>query len=303
VGGLHSAGFDRGVYGGATMDKLEEKIDPQVDATVDHVTFAGMDMSKPMRRLIAADTLSLGLLDGLTIGRIEYDGMTTITPQGAPITIASFFVSDVSFDKGLPASLTFGMNGVRVTRAMAANPQGRAGFDLLGLDAMTISLGAGFSIDAEKGTAALRNASFKIDELGALTLDADLSGLSPQDLMDGDFAAAEAGLSLDHASLRYDDASLIDRWMRNAGGKGRGDPAILRKQFAALAQLRLAAFGGSPNVAASGKAVSDFLMDPHSLTITATPPSPVPMDVLTTMPELAPPQIEELLGLLVSANQ
>jgi hypothetical protein len=303
VASFQSAGFDRGVYKGGVMNNLVEKIDPQITATVDHITFAGMDISKPMRKLISADALTPDLLDGLTMERIEYDGFTAIMPQGAPVTIGSFFLSDVSFARGLPASITFGMNGVRVTRAMAANPRGQAGFDLLGIDTMTISLGAGFSIDADKGTAALRNASFKIDELGALTLDADLSGLSTDGLTAGDFNAVEAGLSLDHASLRYDDASLVDRWMRNAGGKGQGDPAILRRQFAAMAQARLAVFGDGPDVAASGKAASDFLMNPHSLTITAAPPSPARFDVLSTLSQMSPPQIQALLGLSVSANQ
>jgi hypothetical protein len=106
------------------------------------------------------------------------------------------------------------------------------------------------------------------------------------------------------ASLRYQDASLIDRILAASGEKDPAKLAQMRKQFAAGF---LQAFGGlaaDPKIALSLKAISDFAAKPNNLTITLDPPMPAPLDALQTeLMEGGPQALVTTLGVSVTANQ
>jgi hypothetical protein len=175
------------------------------------------------------------------------------------------------------------------------DPRAQDAFDKLGIDTLTLSLAATYQWDLDQKQIVVRNIVLKIDELGALTLSADLAGMSPG-------ADPKSG-SLLHAVLRYDDASLADRALKAAALQTGADATAFRQQIMALVDMRATALGNAPAIAAVANAVKTFLADPHSLTIELAPPSPVAFSALQGLAAMQPGDIATLIGLTVSANK
>jgi hypothetical protein len=262
--------------------------------TVDRVTMAGLDARKPLGQVLAGEEPAASMLDGLTLGRIEYDGMS-ILPAGAtaPIALGSFALSDIAFSQGMPVSGRFAWDGLHLARAQISNPQFSFLMNKLGLDTLTVSIGASYKWDLDQKRIAIRDTTLKIDELGALDLQTDLS-----DIAAGDAWASQIRLA--HALLHYHDATLTERAFRLAAAGA--DPAAFRQQTIATIEQQRANLGDNPERIAMSKAIVAFLTAPGSLTIELSPPSPVPFTTLRTAGTLPPPQLLSLIGLSVTSS-
>src|SRR5260370_37127206 len=174
--------------------------------------------------------------------------------------------------------------------------RGQEAFDKLGLDTLTLSLVASYQWDLEQKRVAVRTLAFKIDELGALNLSAELADMTPGE-------GWQTRGSLFHALLRYDDASLADRMLKAAALLSNTDPAAFRQQVITMVDMRAAALGDSPAISAAVAAVKTFLGEPHSLTIELAPPAPVAFSALPAASTMPPGDIAALIGLTVTANK
>jgi hypothetical protein len=287
--------FDRGEGGDTVMDGLVETVGPGLSVSVEHASQAGMSVRAPLMRVIAGGPLTMAVLDGASLKRMQFDEMTTTGPKGAPVKLHSFYVSDLAFDHGSIESAGFGMTGLTLSAASMPESQSRALFRQLGLETLTVNLGANYRWDADKREATVRDAALKVDELGALTVSADLGNVDPG-------AAAAAQPTFANGSIRYVDASLIDRLL--SGGKQTPlQAAAARQQFAAGLVQQIAQLGLGPKVDASAKAIADFAAKPQSLTITLAPPTPIPLTDLQAIGQGGLPNLITMLGLSVTANQ
>ena len=103
--------------------------------------------------------------------------------------------------------------------------------------------------------------------------------------------------------MRYDDASLADRAFKAASLQTNVDPTALRQQVGMIIDIRAAALGDSPAIAAAVNAVKTFLGDPHSLMVELAPPAPVAFSALQAAGTMKPEDIAALVGLSVTANK
>jgi hypothetical protein len=293
---IAGASVDRGKMATAAMDGMSFKAGPQGDVTVDHVGITGLDAQNVLTQALSATTVDPSMVDGLTLGKLEYAGMTVKMPDEPPVTIGSIAVSNIVFAHSLLVSGEFSVAGFKITKALMTDEQALDAFNKLGLDVATLSFGAGYKWDVDKKTAVLKEASFKIDELGALTLSADLGGIEKPETM-------EQTATLNHAVLRYNDASFAGKALKIAATESGADPAGFGQQMAAMVQAQGAMIGKSPGIAAATKAIGTFLTDPHNLTIELTPPQPLAMATLDDDKDLPPEQIFNKLGVKVTANQ
>jgi hypothetical protein len=294
---IAGSGVDRGKMASAVMDGMAIKMGPSGDMTVDHVAMTSIDARDTLTRVLAATTLDPAMADGLTLGKLEYLGMTVRPPQQPPVVLSSITVSDLAFAHGLLVSADFGVTGLKINKAQLNDEQAEEAFDKLGLQTATISFGAGYKWDVDKKTAVLKQASLKVDELGTLTLSIDMTGIEKADTL-------MTTATLNHALLRYDDASFTGRAFKLAAAEnGGGDPAAFSKQAIAMVQVETAMLGNSPAIKAAGAAVTSFLTNPHNLTIELAPPQPMAVDALYAVKDLPPPQIFDQLGVKVTANQ
>jgi hypothetical protein len=212
------------------------------------------------------------------------------------VTLSSIAFSNFAFAHSQLVSGDFAVAGLKLSKAQITDPQVLDSFNKLGLETLTIGFGAGYTWDADKKLAAVKNVNLKIDELGALTLSMDLGGVDKPETM------AQTA-TLNHAVLRYNDASFAGRAVKMAAAESGADPAQFGQQLAGMVQMQSAALGNSPAIAAAGKAVSDFLTNPHNLTIELSPPQPLPVATLENDKDLPPDQIFTKLGVKVTANQ
>jgi hypothetical protein len=290
-----SRGQDRGALAEAEAEGISMKMGAMGTGTVERMSIAGYDLHKPMSQLLSAATPAPEMLDGLTIGKIEYAGMSVQYGDRPPIALGRMTLSNIAFSGFVPVSGGLALEGLRVSKQMMPDPRAVEGFDKLGLDTLTFSAGLAYQWDLAQKRLALRNIVFKVDELGALNLAVDVAQIAPN-LM----GAMQAELA--HALLTYDDNSLVDRAIKAAAAVQQRDAASYRTMLVALVKDQAAHFADSPPLVAAGKALVDFIDAPHSLAIELSPPKPVTIMELQGAAAMPPPQLATTLGLSVTAN-
>jgi hypothetical protein len=293
---MSGTGYDRGLRGDAQAEDATFESPPMGTLTLERVSMSGMKFQQPLTQLLSGDPLAPEMLDGLAIGRVDYTGMRVKTPDGKEVPVGTFSISKIGFAHGVPISGELSYVGLKLSKSLMPDARGQEAFDKLGLDTMTLSLAASYQWDIEQKRMAVRTLSFKIDELGALNLSAELSDMTPGE-------GWQTRGSLFHALLRYDDASLADRMLKAAALLANTDPAAFRQQLIAMVDLRAAPLNDSPAIAAAVAAVKTFLGEPHSLTIELAPPAPVAFSALKAASTMPPGDIAALIGLKVTANK
>jgi len=198
--------------------------------SVDRGAVDDADLREADVRLLAGDPLSQALLDGLHIGKLEYDGLSVRSKNGTVQPIGNFALSHLRFRRA------FGICGAELERGACRRqpdpiPQVKEAFDKIQLDSATLSLAVAFDWNIARKRLTIHDTMLKIDELGTLALTADFldagPGFAPQDRA-----------RLAHLKLRYDDVSLGDRGLKAMAAQTGADPELLRRRLLGVPQIR-----------------------------------------------------------------
>ena len=294
---MESGPYDRGTFSSVTSEDITMTAGTQGTGSVDRLDIAGIDLRKPLLQLLAGDTPTPEMLDGLAIGRIEYSGFAVVQPNLPKFSFGGLSVSKVAFTGAVPVSGEFALTGIRLNKKQMPAAQAIEAFDQLGVDTLTLSFGAAYRWDLDQKRISLDNAVVTVDELGAVNLSADVADVSPEQ------GLSSAQARLVHALLRYHDASLAERALRVAATQSHADPAEFRQKLITMVQQQAAALGDSPAISAGAAAITAFLAAPQSLMIELAPPSPVALRSLQGAATMPPADLIALLGVTVTANQ
>jgi hypothetical protein len=289
--------YERGRLEKSVAEGLSTKIDPGFDSSIDKMELTGLDMRATCQRLAAGAPLEPSLLDGMSLARFAYSGISVRTAElGQPMTLGSIVLSNIAFSHGLPASVDFAINSAKVSKAQMTDPDAIEGFTKMGLDTLTMSFGAGYKWDPAKQAASIHDVALKIDELGALGLSVDFTGVDKPETL------AETA-KLQGALLRYTDASLTRRVLALAAQDAGADPAAFRTQLTTMIQAQSkTVLGTSPAATAATGAVLAFLADPHALTVQLAPAQPLGFDAIDQLQAGPPAKMFQALGVKVTAN-
>jgi hypothetical protein len=288
--------FDRGIMRGAALRGITLHDNVVGALSIDHVAMSTIDVREPMTRLILGDPLSPAMLNRISIGRIEYAGITAQPPGQPAIHITGFSMGPVTFTDGMPVSGELGWTDIRVSKLQLPDPRAWDAFNQLGLETITVSFALAYDWDVSHQHVSIHDTMLKVDELGTLTLSADFSNIVPG-------AAAMDQGSLAHLRLRLVDASLVDRLLRMGATSSGADPAAYRALIVAMLRQQPTAGGGNGTVmAAAAHAAGEFIASPQSLTVEFSPPTPIPFVALRNA-AMAPVNLATMPGLTVSANQ
>lgn len=294
-----AGGVDRCISRGFSGEGIALGMGPAGAATFDRIAFGGFDLRRASGEALAAQTLTPDMLDGTKIGKIEYANIE-LQPSNEPaVKIANVSVSDIVFSGPVPVSAGFSVTGLQISKDALQDPDAQQALDQLGLDQVTISLGAAYEWDLAQKRIQLHDVVVKVDELGALKLAVDVAEITP------DMAGA-MGAQLAHAKLTYSDASFTDRAIKAAATMQQQDPVAFRQQLTAMIRMLSAQVtSDSPPLATAAQAVIDFLGAPGSLTVELSPPQPLPIMQLSLLTQggVPPAQIATMLGLVVTANK
>lgn len=296
VGKMTGDGFDRGTMKGATGEGLTLRSNKVGMVSIDRIALGPIDIREPMTRLINGEALSVGLLSGIDIGRIDYNGLTLQPPGRAAMHIGGISLGPIKFAGGMPVAGKLGWTDVSIARDQLIDPRAEQVFDKLGLQTMTLSFALAYDWDIARQRVSLHDTMLKVNELGTASLAADLTNAIPSPL-------GLTQVRLAHARLQFDDASLVERALRAGAAQSGSDPAAYRQQIVDLVRQQADTQGEvSPALTAACNAAADFIASPHSITIELAPAQPIPLLALKGM-NASPVMMANMFGLVVSASQ
>jgi hypothetical protein len=294
----HEGPFERGEISEISGEGVTESAAPLMTLSIVRVAERKLSGRAPLSRILEGAPFSISVLDGASVGAMELDGLTMTSKAGPNIEFNRASMSDVSFDHGMLDSVAFAFDGYHLSRSTMADPNAELGFLRLGLDRITTSFDISYKWNTAKAIAQIPAATLKIDELGSLTMKADIGGIDPGK-SDQELAPTLVG-----GSLRYVDGSLIDRALGAGGTRTAAQTAQIRQLFAAqMAKNAGLDQQANPTLAPALQAIADFAKEPHSLTVTAAPPSPVRFADIKAIAASGWPALFATLGLSVAANQ
>jgi len=293
------AGFHQGLVGPNLQTGIEESAHGRFDVKIAQLNIGTSDVRDAAMKLVAGAPLSPDLLDNLKISGLTATGIAAQTALGGTVSIGDIGFDSFGFDQGLPDAAHMAIDELRLTDAdLAINARAAGAMRMLGLHSLTVSMGIGYRWNLDQKSLVLDRTLFKIDELGSVTLDANLGGVA----LSRDVSSFSNATVLDQVTLRYRDASLANRLLSATAALRGIDPETLRLSLIAMIQSRGAILGDSPAATAIPTALAGFVQSPGALTMSATPSTPVKLADLAGLQALSPADIVRLLGLTVTNN-
>ncbi len=234
-------------------------------------------------------------------------GITISDPQLAqPIDVAKVDFTMGADANGEPNSVTFTTTGVHLPASAFSTPEVRGMMQGLGYTdlVLSVALDAGFDTAADKF--ALRGFTLDVTDVGKLAITGAFSDVKVHGMVgastDGTPAAKQSP-SLDALSIRFDNAGVIERALDMQAqilGSSREDVAA---QWPMLLMFLIGDAGGMDFQQKVQTALTDFLKDPKSLTITLAPPAPVPFGKVAETLNADQTKLPELLGVDIAVNK
>ncbi len=155
--------------------------------------------------------------------------------------------------------------------------------------------------DAESKTAEVTRFSFGAPQVGTLSLAYRLANY-PGEWQTGRREGMEQQLmaiAVERAELRYDDASLFERLLKLAATQmGESADAVRQLAITTLEQQKLI-HQERPVVANALAVAEDFVRQPTSIRLTATPQRPLAIKELMALQHLGPEELADALGVTV----
>ncbi|WP_420393286.1 hypothetical protein [Acuticoccus sp.] len=241
--------------------------------------------------------------------RVEVDGLVARPPVGGPVSVQHVEVASAPADGGEVTSGRIALEGVEFDVAFL---QGAATQFLrdVGYERMTIDALLDGRWDRAGGAAAIRDLTLSADGLGAVTLEATMDGVTAATITALSDGGGDVGrllsllqtVSVSALTVRYDDDGLAQRLIdRAAVQRGVDGQEVIAGTVQAL-RSALAVVGDPAFTEEVASALSAFLADPGTLTLSAAPPSEVSVAQLFGGAVMQPRSLPALLNVTVTAT-
>jgi hypothetical protein len=292
---LEGSGVELGVIGSAEASNITFDQGSQGVGSVAKLSLSKWDARSASIALLSGKEFSTSLFNGVSFGRIAYEGIDFQGPSVPPVKLGLFEITNIAFDNGVPISGGFALSGLKLTKAQLTEPETAKMLDQIGVDTLTVSAGAQFRWDLAAKSMQVKDGTFKVDELGAVDFSATGTGAEPG-------AQLMKNVGLSQSVIHYQDASLFDRVLKAKATEAGTTPDKLRAQLISTLPVMAAALGNSPAVTDGIAAITGFMTNPKGLTVTLAPPTPITAATFATLQTLPPPQMLTTLGLTVKAE-
>jgi hypothetical protein len=274
IGDVSVRNYDGGKIGAASLRDLSIDIDTgQPGQAISHATLDSIDIKtvdlspslEKQRQSAVTDKYALGTT---SYASFDVAGLNVDVSPGPRISLreitSSFPLPDshgVRTGDGRINGLTVALKDTKLPETAAA------AFEAFGMNALTMDMTfVSHSNEAEKHTDFTESLDLK--SLGVLQIAADVSGYDTV-LAQRDSQGALLATTLNHATIIWKDAGLVDRGFNAVAANMHSTAAVVRAQLAVpLITLGLM-IPDQPDVADQ---VSAFLNHPGTLTITMNPP-------------------------------
>lgn len=280
-------------------------------ASLENLSIAAPGETDPVKKLL--------LTTGGTIGKVSVSGKDgeIFKMDGATYTMSPY-------KPGETMNFSMSVDGMAVDFAKVPDEKARKTMADLGYETMTGKITYAGTWNTTDGRMAIDDMSYIVDDAAALKMKFDISGYTPAFVasiqeMNKQMAAAGNNeqasqaqglamlglmqqLTFNGATIRVEDASLTGKLLDYTAKQQGTDRATIVNQSKGALPFLLAQLQNPEFAQKVTEAVSSYLDNPKSLTITAAPAAAVPFAQIMAAGMSAPQTIPQVLGVTVTAN-
>lgn len=303
--------------------------------TIDQVDFPEVSKSKDGATISATGLKVNGVevpgdpdkseLGPMLFYKSAHSGAVTVTKDGTQVfSLAS---ADTTMTKRADnTGYDFGaqVNDIKADLSKVDDPKSKEAISQLNLQQLSGKIAMKGSWELAPGKIDITEYSFDFKDIGKLNIALSLSGYTPafvksmQETLktvrsspNQQEAQQSAGLAMlgllqqltfNSAQIRFDDASITARALDFAGKQQGVTGKQLADTLKAMTPIMMAQLNIPELQNAVSTAVSAYLDNPKSMTVTASPDKPVPVPMIIGAAMGAPTSIPNVIGLKVSSN-
>lgn len=290
--------------------------DDESEALVEGVTITGL--------VVPGEGASADPLAGITMYESAEVDSITVTAKGAQVFSLSGLSAEITAPEGdEPFAIAASVEEFSADLSQAEDPQAREAVEALGYSTVTGRMEMAAQWQPADGRATLEQMDISIDDAGTLGVSIDLGGYTPefakavQEMQTKSATASEEEksaqglamlglmqqLTFHGATIRFDDESLTGKVLDYTAAQQGMKAADVANLAQAVLPLYLAQLNNPEFSESVTAAVSAFLDNPGSFSVSAQPANPVPFALLFAGAMTAPQSLVGQLGVTVTANE
>ncbi|HEX3983852.1 MAG TPA: hypothetical protein VHX12_09180, partial [Acidisoma sp.] len=270
---LAITGYRDGALGRFTLGHLTVAENGKTIASLGHFEISGLNATALLHA--APDASMQDLMVAAQNGGVKLSSLSTAAlsyplTSGGVITLKSL---QESIAYGTLIQSSFAMDGLGIPAT--ATPQLEQLLQPLGIDTLTLSLKEAGSFDPASGDTTVDHALLDAAGLANVSLSGTFTGLPRSLPANGDVASALTQVGIGSFTLTFTDASLVQRVIASLAQRSGKTAAQIADGARAAAAFFAAAV--VPQQSDAGTQVANFIGNPKTLTLTASPVAPVPL--------------------------
>ncbi len=276
-----------------------EMVDADTQVLVGRATVKGLSI--PSLDVDADDPESW---EDVTYSSAEFANINAIPKGSAPITVALVKSSaDYTADDGISGRGTLTIVDLSIPASIMEN-EAKAFMDASGYQHLILDIAVDATYDAAGQTLDLTTMSFDAQDMGVINFSAYLGGMVDEMLRDPEqLQGLMATATLRSANLSFSNNSIFEKGLDFAARMTGQDASQLKAQAPFVLGFALAQINNADFTKMVTDAVTEFLDNPESLSITISPENPVPVAQIAGAAMSSPQVVPDLLGVAVEANQ
>jgi len=290
--------------GGFTADEIDfDKVAVQDDDSklaIDHAV-----LTKVTGRSPAAVKATKGFSE--LVEGVDLTGIVITSEDGKTVPIASVHGTSGDWVDGIPRKGAFELHGLVVP--VDAKDESMKELTALGYSSVGLDVTLGGTWDDKTGRLDVQQ-SLTGANMGTLKTAFVIGGLTPDVIAKmrdaGDDQTKQMallqGLTVEKASVRWEDASLTGRVLSTQAKEQGVDVPTYTKQLKLMLPMLLSMVGNKDFETKVATATGAFLDAPKSLTVSASPAQPLPVSQIMGAAMMAPQSLPNVLGADVRAN-
>jgi hypothetical protein len=235
---------------------------------------------------------------GLTV-----TGIAFTPPQANPLLIESVTLSLGEAVDGVPYAVAVSLGGIVVPTEVLDNSEPVAILRTMGFETLYIDVSVAGSFDSETDTLNLDDVAIGIRDFGRIELSGILTGVPLSRFAEpGGVEIVLGTAKVVELVARFENAGAVEGFLAEQGRQTEMPAEDVAFGLSTAFRIFLRTFNSPELEDEVGDAVSDFLLDPQSITLSAVPVEPVPLLEAIGLMMSDPTLLPTLLGVTVSAN-
>jgi hypothetical protein len=221
----------------------------------------------------------------------------------APVDVASMDLAIGDIVDGTPSDITLKTVGVKLPGALFDDPEVQSVLQALGYTDFVLGLTLDGGFDTAADSVNVRSLAVDITNVGKIGITGKFSGISVRALTDTTKSGeATSKAKLDNLTLRFDNAGVVERALDMQAKSTGSTPKEVVDEFTNALPFMLTLIGNEAFEGKVAKAASDFLHAPKSITVKASPATPVPLEEIGSAISDDPSKLPDLLVVDITAN-